>query len=195
MTAAVCRVRPLHERFAVLCSYYLPKVMGDAEQHRHHWLTAVVWFAFQKCPDEARSFSPRGISYSTSPGQFDTKRTTTLYVAKDGTGPATHPLVTYDAGQILFPSDVGPSGALSPLVGWHRLPQRTKDQFNGIEYEHTKVPFSDGNFQAYLDAAYNEAFYDGVSTAMDCGSLDPQQSMIDPDLEDMPPAEPTAPPS
>ncbi|KAK1621436.1 hypothetical protein BDP81DRAFT_456232 [Colletotrichum phormii] len=167
--------------------YYLPKVMGSDEQHRHHWLTAVVWLAYDKCPDELRNFSPRGISYSTSPGAFDTKRTNTLYVAKNGAGPATHPVVTYDAGQILFPSDVGPNGALSPpLIGWGRLPQLAKDQFNGIQYEHTKVPFSDANFQSYLDAAYDDAFFVGVSDVMDCQSSSPSPTDNDPDFADTP---------
>ncbi|KAK2041995.1 hypothetical protein LZ31DRAFT_596775 [Colletotrichum somersetense] len=160
------RVGKSHGRFAILYSYYVPKVMeGGAGKHRHHWLTAVVWLAFNDCPDEARNFSPRGITFSTSPGQFDTKQTTTLYVSKDGIGPATHPIIAYLVDEIPFASPLGLKDAVSPpLVGWDALPQPAKDQLNGIKYEATEVPFSDKNFQAYLDAAYNKTIYEGVPT-------------------------------
>ncbi|KAK2031055.1 NPP1-domain-containing protein [Colletotrichum zoysiae] len=168
------RVGKSHDRFAILYSYYVPKVMeGDAGKHRHHWLAAVVWLAFDGCPDEARNFSPRGISFSTSPGKFDTKPTTTLYVSKDGIGPATHPIISYVVDELPYASyHLGSKDALSPpLIGWDALPQPAKDQLNGIKYEATQVPFSDANFQAYLDAAYNETIYEGVSTETNCQSV------------------------
>ncbi|KAK2053190.1 NPP1-domain-containing protein, partial [Colletotrichum caudatum] len=159
------RVGKSHDRFAILYSYYVPKVMeGRAGKHRHHWLTAVVWLAFDGCPDEAKNFSPRGISFSTVPGQFDTRPTpNTLYVTNDGIGIATHPIIAYRVDELLFASHWGPDDALSPpLVGWDALPQPAKDQLNGIKYEDTQVPFNDENFQTYLDAAYNETIYEGV---------------------------------
>ncbi|TEA15455.1 hypothetical protein C8034_v002022 [Colletotrichum sidae] len=166
------RVGSSNRRWAVLYSWYLPKVMGDAEQHKHHWLTVVLWLAFKTCPDEVRNFFPRGISYSTSPGKFDTERGDVLWVS-NGTEAATHPLVAYNGGQIIFPSDKQYDGPLSPaLRGWDTLPQPAKDQLNGIRYEHTKVPFSDANFQTYLDAAYNPDFYKDISADWDCNTID-----------------------
>ncbi|KAK1507801.1 necrosis inducing protein [Colletotrichum tamarilloi] len=176
------RVGKSHDRWAVLYSYYLPKVQGKEEQHRHHWLTVVVWLAFDTCPDDARVFSRRGVSYSTSPGNFDTTRSNTLFT-DDEYGLGTHPIVAYDAGQPIFPSSSGPDGALRPpLVGWQSLPGLVKEQFNGMQYEHTKVPFSDNNFQNFLDAAYSDVFYKDVPTGQECGSDDPPQSEIDPDF-------------
>ncbi|KAK2006007.1 NPP1-domain-containing protein [Colletotrichum eremochloae] len=165
------RVGKSHGRLAILYSYYVPKILGD-DKHRHHWLTAVVWLDFDGCPDKAIDFSPRGISYSTTPGKFNTAPAPTLYLNTDGVGPATHPIIDYLADEFLFSSADGTGSTLSPpLVGWGRLPQLVKDQLNGIKYEATKVPFSDENFQAYLDAAYNEEIYKGVPVGVNCVSI------------------------
>ncbi|KAI3551985.1 necrosis inducing protein [Colletotrichum filicis] len=173
-----------HGRTGVIYSYYLPKVQGDDEQHRHHWITAVVWLRVDTCPDDINNFFLRGVAYSTNPqGAFDTTRTDTLYVSLHD-GDATHPILAYDAGVPLTPSASGVEGALNPpLVAWERLPAAAKEQLNGIRYEHTKVPVSDANFQGILDAAYSDAFYIGVAAdGADCGDDDPSQDEIDPDF-------------
>ncbi|KAK1992300.1 hypothetical protein LX36DRAFT_674649 [Colletotrichum falcatum] len=123
--------------------------------------------------------------HSTTPGQSNTTPANTLYVTQDGTGPAAHPIVAHRAGGFLFPCNDGPRGALSPpLVGWGPLPRPAKDQLDGIKYEEVMVPFSDAGFQTYLDAAYDEAIYQGTPTEADCLSSDTGQYMIGPYYDD-----------
>ncbi|TDZ32544.1 hypothetical protein C8035_v011605 [Colletotrichum spinosum] len=187
-----------HGRWAVLYSYYLPKVHGPAEQHRHHWLSLVVWLSITKCPAKAENAKILATSFSTAPGEFVRRIDTIFTTALGGnsSGPRTHPVVRYDGGQPLLPSPFAPeafrfdddpevevedpprrlAGAASgqtdplapPLVGWEKLPPLVKEQFNGIQYEHTKVPFSANNVQQYLDAAYADHIFSNSPIEYEC---------------------------
>ncbi|KAF4774989.1 necrosis inducing protein [Colletotrichum scovillei] len=162
------RIGKSHGRTGIIYSYYLPKVQGNDEQHKHHWITAVVWLAVDKCPDDIANFSPRGVAYSTKPqGAFDTTHATnTLFVIP------------------LIPSANSPEGALSPpLVAWDRLPAAAKEQLNSIRYKHTRVPFSDANFQSTLDSTYSDTFFTGSGPdSTDYGDNTPSQDEINPNF-------------
>lgn len=172
-------------RTGVIYSYYLPKVQGGDQQHKHHWLTAVVWLRVDGCPDMITNFKPAGVSYSRQPqGTFDTSHTDTIFLKLDEGGAVTNPILSYDAGVPLVPSVNGVDGALTPpIISWTRLPQLAQEQLNGIQYEHTMVPFNDANFQGTLDAAFNDAFFHNVPLEVDgCGQQDPTEADIDPDV-------------
>ncbi|KAK1948803.1 hypothetical protein LY78DRAFT_675421 [Colletotrichum sublineola] len=166
----------------------------ETKQHRHDWLTVVLWLAFDKCPNEANNFYLRDISYSTTPGNFDLTQTHILF-ADDQNGTKTHPILAYDSGESIIPSSSGPDADTlrPPLVGWGTLPDGTKEQLNGIQYENTKVPFSDKNFQSFLDAAYSDAFYksEPMPSPGECGSDGPPQVGYAPPTSTAPAAKPT----
>ncbi|TDZ67885.1 hypothetical protein CTRI78_v002733 [Colletotrichum trifolii] len=190
------RIGRSHGRRGVMYSYYLPKVHGKEQQHRHHWITVVVWLRVDGCGDFIDDYKPLGVAYSKHPqGTFDISRQDTIFVKASDSTTATNPVILYDGGVPLMPAPGNPEGALSPaLVAWQRLPQPTQEQLNGIQYEHTQVPFNDANFQDTLDAAYDDAFYHNVPQEDDkCGQEDPTQADIDPDVTE--PEEPGPRPS
>ncbi|KAF4783854.1 necrosis inducing protein [Colletotrichum scovillei] len=180
------RVGKSHGRWGVIYSWYLPKVMGKEQQHKHHWITAVVWLRVDGCSDLIYNFKSLGVAYSKNPqNSFDVtyKDSDTIFVKLNDGGSATNPIVAYDSGVPLVPSREGAAGALNnPLIDWHRLPQLAQQQLNGIQYEHTQVPFNDANFQGTLDAAYNDALYTNVPAESGECETDPTEADIDPDF-------------
>ncbi|KXH25303.1 necrosis inducing protein [Colletotrichum simmondsii] len=180
------RVGKSHGRWGVIYSWYLPKVMGKEQQHKHHWITAVVWLRVDGCSDLIYNFKSLGVAYSKNPqNSFDVthKDSDTIFVKLNDGGSATNPIVAYDSGVPLVPSREGAAGALNnPLIDWHRLPQLAQQQLNGIQYEHTQVPFNDANFQGTLDAAYTDALYTNVPAESGECETDPTEADIDPDF-------------
>ncbi|KAK2779629.1 necrosis inducing protein [Colletotrichum kahawae] len=114
----------------------------------------------------------------------DLSQSDTIFVKLDEGGAVTNPILSYDAGVPLVPSVNGVDGALTPpIISWTRLPQLAQEQLNGIQYEHTMVPFNDANFQGTLDAAFNDAFFHDVPLEVDGrGQQDPTEADIDPDV-------------
>lgn len=164
-------------RLGIIYSYYLPKIQTKDEDHKHYYLTVVVWVKQTGTGCEPSDYGVAGVSYYKGGGVYNTDSTNTLFAAdKSGavTTFATHPIVAYDGGLDVFPADAGVTGALSPpLIGWTALSDKAREQFNGIVYEHIICPFNDANYQATLDAAYNEAFYKDVPADPGCGATDP----------------------
>ncbi|KAK2038807.1 hypothetical protein LZ31DRAFT_607945 [Colletotrichum somersetense] len=161
------RVGESKGRWAIMYSYYLPKVQTKKEKHRHGFVTVVVWLRAKSCTNKASNFSPAGVSYlveAKGEDKSDSTKLNALYSARPGSnGDATHVVVTYDGGSQLVPAEDGGAGSESPpIIDWSRIPDKAKDQLNGIQYAYTEVPFSDDNFQKYLDAAYDDGYYMNV---------------------------------
>ncbi|KZL64779.1 NPP1 domain-containing protein [Colletotrichum tofieldiae] len=165
------RVGFSNQRTAVLYSWYLPKIQTDSENHKHWYLTVVVWLYTEKCNPNATDYAVAGISYSTGTDTYDKGSSqSTIYSSGDsGTGSVnTHAVVGYDGQVNVFPSADSAQYALSPpLISWDKLPKATADQFNGVRYEHARCPFTDANFQASLDTAYNGDFYINIGAEPD----------------------------
>ncbi|GJC87473.1 hypothetical protein ColLi_10311 [Colletotrichum liriopes] len=160
-----------NQRTAVLYSWYLPKIQTDSENHKHWYLTVVVWLYTEKCNPNATDYAVAGISYSTGTDTYDKGSSqSTIYSSGDsGIGSVnTHAVVGYDGQVNVFPSADSAQYALSPpLISWDKLPKATADQFNGVRYEHARCPFTDANFQASLDTAYNGDFYINIGAEPD----------------------------
>ncbi|KAK1967871.1 hypothetical protein LY78DRAFT_736948 [Colletotrichum sublineola] len=159
------RVGQSHGRWAVMYSWYMPKVQTKKEKHRHGYVSVVVWLRAKSCTNEASNFFPAGVSYlveDNGQGGSDSSKLNALYAPRPdrSNDEATHVVVTYDNGSQLYPAEDGGAGSESPpLIDWSRIPKEAKDQFNGIQYAYTSVPFSDENFQNYLDASYDAGYY------------------------------------
>ncbi|OHE96868.1 necrosis inducing protein [Colletotrichum orchidophilum] len=165
------RVGTSNGRKAVLYSWYLPKIQADTEKHRHSYLTVVVWLHTATCNAAAGDYNIEGISYSTGTETYDKGLTpSTMFTSGDsGTGsPNTHAIVGYDGQANVFPSANNAQYGLSPpLISWDKLSTAAKEQFNAIRYEYARCPFTDANFQASLDAAYNEDLYANLEAEPD----------------------------
>ncbi|KAH0419935.1 NPP1 domain-containing protein [Colletotrichum camelliae] len=165
------RVGTSHGRTGVMYSWYLPKVQTDTERHKHWYLSIIVWLYSAVCDPVADDYHIVGLSYSNAKETYDASASGgTLYSSGDsGTGPGnTHPVVGYNGQVNVFPSKDGAQYALSPpLVSWQKLSLAAREQLNGIQYEHARCPFNDGNFQASLDAAYNRDFYTNLAAERD----------------------------
>ncbi|KAF4820154.1 hypothetical protein CGCSCA4_v001345 [Colletotrichum siamense] len=170
------RVGTSNGRTGILYSWYLPKVQ-NAEKHKHYYLTTVVWVHSDKCDPVADDYRVVGVSYSTGKETYDTSVSgQTLYSSGDsGSGPGnTHAIVGYDGQMNVFPSKDGADYALNPpMISWKKLSQPASEQFNGVQYEHARCPFTDNNIQASLDAAFNANFYTGLAPEADnCNAAD-----------------------
>ncbi|KAK1624821.1 necrosis inducing protein-domain-containing protein, partial [Colletotrichum phormii] len=121
------RVGKSHGRWGIIYSWYLPKVMGNEQQHKHHWITAVVWLRVDGCSDQLWNFKSLSVAYSKNPqNTFDVTRKDidTIFVKLNDGGSATNPIVAYDSGVPLVPSKDGAESALNaPLIDWYQLPQ------------------------------------------------------------------------
>ncbi|KAL0931308.1 NPP1 domain-containing protein [Colletotrichum truncatum] len=183
------RVGVSNGRTAVLYSWYIPKIMTDSDNHKHWYLSVVVWLHTDKCGAMAADYSIAGVSYSNGKETFDTTMSSsTIYSSGDSNTGAvnTHPIVGYDGQVGVFPSDDSAIYALTPpMISWDKLSTAAREQFNGIQYEHARCPFTDNNFQYTLDASYNANFYDKVPAepAADCGAT-PTTSTADPGSTD-----------
>ncbi|KAK1963845.1 NPP1-domain-containing protein, partial [Colletotrichum sublineola] len=161
------RVGTSNGRTGVMYSWYLPKVQTDTEHHKHWYLSIVVW-VHSECNPAADDCNIVGVSYSSGAETYDTSMSgETLYSSgHNGTGPSkTHPIVGYDGQVKVFPSQDGDQHALSPpLISWEKLSLAARQQLNGFQYENARCPFNDNNFQASLDAAFNESFYTSLTS-------------------------------
>ncbi|KAJ0325017.1 hypothetical protein COL5a_007519 [Colletotrichum fioriniae] len=171
------RVGTSNGRPAVLYSWYLPKIQTKTENHRHWYLTAVVWLHTETCNAAAGNYDIAGISYSTGTETYDKGLTSsTIFASGDsGTGATnTHAIVGYDGQVNVFPSANNAQYGLSPpLISWNKLSPAATSQFNDFRYEHARCPFTDANIQASLDAAYNADFYVNIAAEPDssCGII------------------------
>ncbi|POS77898.1 necrosis inducing protein [Diaporthe helianthi] len=160
-------------RTGTMYSYYLPKV-EEGKIHKHHWMAAVVWYhKGRSCQETAENSVPIGISYLKEQGIFDTTTTETIWIDGNGGNRLKHPILQYDAKQVLGPvrTDEMVENLLSPmLVGWDGLPAAAREQLNGIVYEHTAVPFSDANFQTNMDAAHASSMLETVPPEVICSN-------------------------
>ncbi|KAH0419894.1 npp1 domain-containing protein [Colletotrichum camelliae] len=163
-------------RTGILYSWYLPKIQTDSENHKHWYLSIVVWVHTDKCEPSADDYRVVGVSYSNARDTYDTSLPTsgrTLYGSGDsGAGPGnTHPIIGYNGQVNVFPSINGAQYALTPpMISWKKLSLSAVEQLNGIQYEHARCPFNDNNIQAFLDAAFNAEFYTGLVENNNCGS-------------------------
>ncbi|KAK1715100.1 necrosis inducing protein-domain-containing protein [Colletotrichum lupini] len=171
------RVGTSNGRPAVLYSWYLPKIQTKTENHRHWYLTTVVWLHTETCNAAAGNYDIAGISYSTGTETYDKGLTTsTIFASGDSETGATntHAIVGYDGQVNVFPSANNAQYGLSPpLISWSKLSPAATSQFKAFRYEHARCPFTDANIQASLDAAYIADFYANLPAEPDtnCGII------------------------
>lgn len=176
-------------RVGIIYSLYIPKVQHNGENHRHYYLTSVVWLRQTTPAGECRAtnYVVQGVTYSQDRDNFKLIPGTLLAAKADGQGQLTHPIIGYDGGLDLFPAQNGVKGALDmPMIGWTSLSDPAKQQFDGIKYEHAKCPFNDWNFLKTLEAAYDEAIFAGFAVDAGC------EKIPDP-VVDVPPVTPAQP--
>ncbi|GKT50581.1 uncharacterized protein ColSpa_10762 [Colletotrichum spaethianum] len=168
----------------VMYSWYLPKIQTNTENHKHWYLTVVVWLYTKQCNPTASDYTVAGVSYSTGTEAWDkASSSSTIYSSGDsGTGSVnTHALVAYDGQVNVYPSADSAEDALTPpMISWDALPQAAADQFNGVTYEYARCPFTEANFQNSLDAAYNGDFYINIGDGSDSAACSEDPSTTEP---------------
>ncbi|TKW51532.1 hypothetical protein CTA1_8942, partial [Colletotrichum tanaceti] len=161
----------------ILYAWYLPKVQaGGNADHRHYWISVVVWIHAPSCGAPANEYQVAGISYSDGPDTYykGFSRHTQYSSSEMGTGTVgTHAIVGYNGNANVYHwNDKNEWPIKSPMISWEMLPQVARDQLNGMKYEKARCPFTDENFQASLDAAFETNFYRDL-TAKPGGDCDP----------------------
>ncbi|TDZ31616.1 hypothetical protein C8035_v001852 [Colletotrichum spinosum] len=162
------RVGTSSGRTGIVYSWYQPKIQTDSESHKHSYSSIVVWVHSDKCDATADDHRVVGVSYSNGKDTYDTALSPGTLYAAGSTAGNTHPVVGHDGQVNVFPSRNGAEHALyPPLIDWDRLPPLATEQLNGMQYQHARCPFNDGNIQASLDAAFNADFYADLKAKRD----------------------------
>ncbi|KXH60743.1 NPP1 domain-containing protein [Colletotrichum salicis] len=181
-----------NDRNGIMYSYYTPKVRwakGDSNGHRHYWASVVVWVNRWGCDEEdITSIWPVGVSYTTDHLNWGTSSAAggdiSFRAADVGLNMPTHAkMQIHDNAMSPFKNADGENIFERTLISWESLPTLAKDALTDVRYEKTQVPFNDANFQAQMDAAYQEAFFVGVAPS----KCDPVEGPKKVDTPDDPP--------
>ncbi|KAK1974087.1 necrosis inducing protein-domain-containing protein [Colletotrichum cereale] len=167
----------------IMYTYYTPKVRwakGAKNGHRHYWASVVIWVKREGCKvNDLTSIVPVGVSFTTDHekwGTVTTKSGNVSYRAGGGGGAAipTHAkLQIHDNAISPFKSADTEAMFERTLVSWTSLQASAQQALNEVQYEKTKVPFNDANFQPMLDAAYQGSLFTDSDTEEDCDSVGP----------------------
>lgn len=156
-------------------SYYMPKVRWDKGKkngHRHYWASVVVWINRWGCSisDSTGAF-PVGVSFTTDHANWGVSPAgvTSYRSGVVGLEQPTHPKMQIH-NNVMGPFKGADGDWLRErtLVGWESLTDKVKKSLNDVRYEKTLVPFSDNNFQTFLDASYKSNFYGALMDQQGC---------------------------
>ncbi|KAJ0311224.1 uncharacterized protein N0V96_009037 [Colletotrichum fioriniae] len=174
-------------RNGIMYSYYTPKVRwadGKNNGHRHYWASVVVWVNRWGCEEEdITGIWPVGVSYTADHLNWGTPSTISdisFRGASVGLDMATHPKMQIHDNVISAFKGADDENIIErTLISWESLPTLAKDALTDVQYEKTQVPFNDANFQAQMDAAYQERFFAGIPKVADCDPVEDRPPKVD----------------